>query len=582
MRLAFSCLVDADHSDMARFDAGWTPPPPADPRWAERLAALDGYVATLGGADEDRSALRRAFYHACRGREPDAALIGCEGPVGVRKTTAVSAHLLRRALATGARRLFVVAPYTAILTQTAAALRKALLLPGEGGGLIAEHRHRADFAAPGARDLATLWTAPIVLTTAVQFFETLSSNEPARLRKLHMLPGSAVFPDEAHAALSATGERRRANGGKRLRTAFYPQHWRWIEALTRDWGCSFVFASGSLARVWDCAELIDAPPRTLPDLTPAPLAVRLRGAETRRVVYRTLGLLSGPPALAAATRARPGPRLLIMNTVQSAAIIAKRLRAKGDDVLHLSTALAPDDRAAVLAQVLAQVLARLDDKARDSDWTLVATSLMEAGVDVSFRTAFRERFSTAALIQTGGRANRHGEYPDGAEALDFVVAAADGLTAHPEAAAAADVLAALFEAGALDGDVDCAALVTAALRRETRMRGAARDAIGEEETRRAYPDVASLARLIDADTRFVVVRAELRDRLERRRPVSSRELLGASVQLWAKIIDRFALAPIQGREGLLFWPHAYDPTFLGYMDGALRLLEVEKGDAFIL
>lgn len=578
MRFALSCLVDADHSDMARFDAGWTPPQTYAPRWAERLAALDDHVAKLGGADDARSILRRAFYDACRDREPDAALIGCEGPVGIGKTTAVTAHLLRRAQATCARRLFIVAPYTAILSQTAETLRKALLSPGEDEDLIAEHHHRADFSAPGARDLATLWTAPMVLTTAVQFFETISSNEPARLRKLHMLPGSVVFLDEAHAALPATGERRRADGGKRASTAFYPQYWRWIEALARDWGCSFVFASGSLARVWECADVIGATPRRLPDLTPATLAPQLRRAETRRVSYRTLGPLCGPAALAAALRSCHGPRLLIMNTVQSAAVMARRLRSEGDDVLHLSTALAPDDRTAILAQIRA----RLADNSRNPDWTLVATSLMEAGVDVSFRTAFRERFSTAALIQIGGRANRHGEYLDGAEVLDFVVAAGEGLTSHPEAGAAADVLAGLFEAGALDGEVDCADLVTTALRRQTRIRGVAQDLIGEGETRRAYPDVTSLARLIDADTRFVVVRPELRDRLERREPIASRELLGASVQLWAKNVDRFALEPIRGREQLFFWPYAYDPAFLGYMEGALPLLDVEKGGAFIL
>lgn len=578
MRLALSCLVDADHADTARFDAGWTPPDSVAPRWAERLAALDAYVAGLGANSDERSALRRAFYDACRAREPDAALIACEGPVGIGKTTAVSAHLLRRAETTGARRLFVVAPFTAILSQTARTLRKALLLPGEDPGAIAEHHHRADFDKPASRDLSVLWSAPVVLTTAVQFFETLSSNEPSKLRKLHMLPGSVVFLDEAHAALPTTGERRRARDDRRVATAFLPQHWRWIEELARVWGCSFVFASGSLARFWEDEDLLGGPPLRLPELTPPRLATDLRAAETRRVRYRTLGLLAGPAALAEAVRARPGPRLLVMNTVQSAAVMAKRLRDEGGDVLHLSTALAPQDREAALARIEA----RLRDKAADPDWTLVATSIMEAGVDVSFRTALRERFSTTSLIQIGGRANRHADLAEGVDVLDFVVTASEGLTAHPHARASADVLAALFEAGALDGEVDCARLVTEAMRREARMHGPARDLIGEAETARDYPDVACLSRLIDADTRFVVVRQELRERLARRDKVSSRELLSGSVQMWATKIGALGLEDIDGRPDVFWWPYRYDPAFLGYMDGALALQDIKRGAAFIV
>ncbi len=132
-------------------------------------------------------------------------MVACEGPVGIGKTTAVTAYLLRRAIATCARRLFAVAPFTAILSQTADTLRKSLVLENEHpDAVVAEHHHRADFDDMSSRDLATLWTAPIILTTAVQFFETLASNHPAALRKLHGLPGSVVFIDEAHAALPTT------------------------------------------------------------------------------------------------------------------------------------------------------------------------------------------------------------------------------------------------------------------------------------------------------------------------------------------------------------------------------------------
>lgn len=294
MRLELSCLVDADHSDTAYADTGWTVPNEPQPRWCERLAALDAYVAGLTDRGGERDAQRRAFYDACRHGGPDAALVACEGPVGIGKTTAVTAYLLRRAIAPGARRLFIVAPHTAILSQTARTLREALVLENERGRpdtIVAEHHHRADFSSISSRDLATLWTAPIVLTTAVQFFETLSANTPSALRKLHALPGSVVFLDEAHAALP---------------TPLWPQNWRWLRELAEDWSCSFVFASGSLARFWEVDDIVGEARLKLPELVPSDLVERLQHTETARVSYVTLGRLDGPRPLADAVTAKPG------------------------------------------------------------------------------------------------------------------------------------------------------------------------------------------------------------------------------------------------------------------------------------
>ena len=88
-RLSLSCLVDADHSDTAFADIGWKRPIAPEPRWEERLAALDAYVAELSNQGGTRDALRREFYSACRNQGPDASLVACSGPVGIGKTTAV-------------------------------------------------------------------------------------------------------------------------------------------------------------------------------------------------------------------------------------------------------------------------------------------------------------------------------------------------------------------------------------------------------------------------------------------------------------------------------------------------------------
>ena len=563
LRLAVSCLVDADHTDTAIFDTQMVPSDAGATRWEERLAALDAYVerlqAGIGAREEDRA----AFYAACRNRLPNAAMVSCEGPVGIGKTTTVTAYLLRRAIATGARRLFVVAPYTAILSQTAKALRDALVLSDERhmpDAIVTEHHHRAEFEDIGSRDLAVRWAIPIVLTTAVQFFETLAANSPAALRKLHALPGSVVFLDEAHAAMP---------------THLWPQNWRWLKTLAEDWSCSFVFASGSLSRFWENSDIARETGVRLPDIVPRALAERLNTAESNRVAYRTLGRLEGPDGITKAVLTEPRPRLLIMNTVQSAAVMARHMRSAGQDVLHISTALCPADRETVLNRIKQ----RLDNR-DDRDWTLVATSLVEAGVNLSFRSALRERFSAASLIQVGGRANRHAELGEPALVQDFFFDGGGLLKRHPAATLPGQVLRDLFAENRLAGAFDPATLVTMAMRRELK-NGAANlgKKLLDAEAANDYPTVAKLGRVIDSDTRLVVVDAQLRQRLEAFDRVTAHELLSHSVQIWSTALSSFGLEAIRGRPGIYWWPHPYCGEFLGYMKGALPLL---TGEAFVL
>jgi CRISPR-associated endonuclease/helicase Cas3 len=559
MRLALSCLVDADHSDTAFFDTGQLPSEPPAPRWAERLEALQHYVRSLpsGHTEAERSRNRRrsAFFDACLNARIEEALVACEGPVGLGKTTAVAAYLIRRARDANPelRRLIVVAPYTNILSQTAQRLRYALTLPAERPHeVVVEHHHRADFEDRSDRELAVLWRAPIVLTTAVTFFETLAGNNPAALRKLHALPGSVVFVDEAHAALPAS---------------LWRQNWKWLRELSERWSCSFVFASGSLARFWEDSEIV-VEPKKLPELLPPSQEQDVLAAERNRVRYEPLrkGVVLAVRELIEEVDRAPGPRLVILNTVQNAAVVANAMREAGLDVLHLSTALTPRDR----DRILKRVTQRLERSER-SNWTLVATSCVEAGVDLSFRCGFRERFAVSSTIQVGGRVNRHGEYEPvgGGIVYDFSLGD-DGITQHPAARVSAHVLRELIATGELNrrspGD-----LVTNAMRAELAGRGGlGADALAKEEAARNYPAVSAAGRVIQAETRIVVVDERLKALLTERRVVSFRFLLRGSVQLWATKIEKLGLKELPGRHDLYVWNDAYEPEFLGYMAGVLR------------
>jgi len=562
MRIALSCLVDADHSDTAYFDTGYNRSSAPDSRWEERLVALQNYVSGLGdsvgSATDERNRQRSEFFDACLNSRIDAPIVSCEGPVGLGKTTAVTAYLLRRAAAERLRRLIIVAPYTNILNQTADRLRKALVLEGEcASDVIVEHHHRAEFESEGARDLAVLWRAPIVLTTAVGFFETLAACTPSRLRKLHSLPGSAIFLDEAHAALPVR---------------LWPQNWRWLEELADEWSCRVVLASGSLSRFWEERTIVGEKARRIPELLPEAQAAVVHAAERRRVRYERLG--TGQPVsvdeLVHFVRSAPGPRLVILNTVQNAAVVARAMKVAGADVLHLSTALTPRDR----GKVLETVRKRLATGGRH--WTLVATSCVEAGVDISFRSAFRERFTVASTLQVGGRVNRGGEYDaeGGGVVFDLELTGA-GITHHRDAQTSVGILMRMMRVDALNRE-EPSELVTRAMCEEIRLHrsGPTGATMVEAEENRNYPLVEELGCVIDSDTRLVVVDPGLRERLAQFQPVAVRELLEGSVQLRSPKIDALGLPPAPGRGNeIYFWNSAYEPEFLGVMAGMLATLD---------
>ena len=211
---------------------------------------------------------------------------------------------------------------------------------------------------------------------------------------------------------------------------------------------------------------------------------------------------------------------------------------------------------------------------------LVATSCVEAGVDFSFHTAFRESCGLVNLLQIAGRVSRSAEYTE-ADVWDFRHDEEGFLTLHPQFKTSRAILAQLFDEDKVD-PLQC----TEALRRELnaglgKMETSAL-AILQAEREADYPEVAKLCRLITADTRTVLVDRNLIARFETRdrdQFPTAREVQKHSVQIWSSRLDagKMPVKPI-GFEGELWaWTGPYD-NFLGYMAGVLPLLTAgEKG-----
>jgi len=569
-RLMLSCLVDADHTDTARhYKQDLSIDPPAG-RWVERLAALDAYVASLkkpadeavSDAERDRQIIRDELYATCRNADVTSRLRSCDAVVGTGKTTAVMAHLLKVAATRKLRHIFVVLPYTNIIRQSVRVYRDALCLPGEDPqAVVAEHHHQADFKDMTLRGLATSWRAPIVVTTAVQFFETLAANQTGKLRKLHELVGSAVFVDEAHAAMPAQ---------------LWPVCWNWLTEWTNEWGGHIVLASGSLAEFWTLDEFCsimqgrDSGQRPLgskPVVVPLSAVLREKTlvAEHTRVCFDTRSKPVEVDELCEWVEAASGPRLVIVNTVPSAAVLAFYMQQrKTQEVLHLSTALAPVDR----LKLVEKIKQWLREK---KDWTLVATSLVEAGMDFSFGTGFRQRSSTASLIQTGGRINR-GADRGVSHVWDFDFADVAMFPDNRMALAASkQALGDLFDAGYISASrpTNLVDVCLQALRMEfkTRQQNVALEAV-QFENNLDYPEVSNKCRIIDSDTRTVLIDRAMAKRISMGYPVKRAELVLHSVQMYPIKIEKFGIEPvISGSDDLFVLPEGwrYDSECFGYM-----------------
>lgn len=403
VRMVFSCLSDADFLATEAFYR------PDTPRWRGRALDAGALSACLAArldammAEAEPGAVnlqRRRVLEACRAKAAaPPGLFTLSVPTGGGKTLAAMSFALDHARHWGKRRVIAVLPYTSIIDQNAAIYRDIL-----GADNVLEHhsafRHPADHdgcgpADPDARDKLRMaqenWDWPVVVTTSVQFFESLFSNRPSRCRKLHNLAGSVIILDEA----------------QMMPVAFLEPCLHALRGLVENYGCSLILSTATQPALGDPAWLGPAALTGMTEIIDDPAALH---RDLARVRYRWAGAMDDD-TLAATLRDQP-QALTVVNTRRHAQDLFARL-ADLPDAAHLSAAMTPDHR----RRVLKRIRARLADH---QPCRVVATQVVECGVDVDFPMVLRALAGLDSIIQAAGRCNRSGRLnPADAEVTVF-------------------------------------------------------------------------------------------------------------------------------------------------------------------
>jgi CRISPR-associated helicase Cas3 len=412
VRMFFSALVDADFLETeAHFNGdAHTPrrPRPDGPLLDvdQAIAAMEEYLTRVRERHRTApmAATRESLLRCCVGAATrPMGIYSLAAPTGSGKTLAMLAFALQHAKHHGLRRIVLVMPFLNIIEQTARVYRD-VFSPSRGFApdTVLEHHSLAVYddgtaehgpeedGHAGARLLAENWDAPIVLTTTVQFFESLMASRPARCRKLHRLAQSVILFDEvqtlplqlAVATLATLSRLADPAGPYRSTVVFATATQPAFDALqdrVRE------FASSG----WQPQEIV-ADCRSLF----AEAAGRGRISWRHEVGVEVDDL---------ASELQQHERVLcIVNLKRHAVQLAEALRDRdATGLLHLSTNMCPAHRTAVLEAVNKRL-------GQGKPVRLVATQCVEAGVDLDFPVVYRALAPLEAIAQAAGRCNRHG------------------------------------------------------------------------------------------------------------------------------------------------------------------------------
>lgn len=393
IRMLYSCLVDADYLDTEQFMQGKNPSRdisnsleeliPMVRRQAEIYLHQD--PSEPSGTAELVHNVRNHVLRSCieAGGSSDPGLFSLTVPTGGGKTFASLAFAMEHAVKHHMEHIIYVIPYTSIIEQTVNSFSDIL-----GTDNVLAHYSGADYQCADESTLSAeqyrklvsseSWNAPVIVTTAVQFFESLYSNRSSRCRKLHNIANSVLIFDEAQTVPMETLLPCLSS------IAQLVHYYHATAVLCTATQPSFQKFFQQFSQKLSIREICPNTEELFQDL--------------RRTTFQNMGELSPEDLLEHLSHS--SQVLCVVNRRSTAQELFSALHV--DARYCLTTLLYPADRKEKLDEIRHRLSHNLP-------CIVISTSLIEAGVDIDFPTVYREKCGLDSLIQTAGRCNRNGK-----------------------------------------------------------------------------------------------------------------------------------------------------------------------------
>ncbi len=377
IRMIFSCLVDADYLDTEKFmtagqvdrDSGES----IDLLYDKLMDHISGWLSCYD--DKTINGRRSEILRSCLDKaNTQRGLFRLTVPTGGGKTMASLSFALRHAKENHMNRVIYVIPYTGIIEQNAKVFKEKL-----GEENVLEDHYNADYKT--SEELTSMyrasenWDKPVVVTTNVQFFESLFSNKPSKCRKLHNIANSVIVFDEA----------------QMLPTDYLKPCIYMMEELIRTYRASIVLCTATQPALQQFFS---------PDMEAVELCPRMEDQFDffKRTEFDDDGFITEEELVTRLNKENQA--LCIVNTRKRAQSLYNKVDSDGS--YHLSTCMYPEHR----RRALDEIRMRLKEGKR---CVVISTSLVEAGVDLDFETVYRQLAGVDSILQAAGRCNREGK-----------------------------------------------------------------------------------------------------------------------------------------------------------------------------
>lgn len=383
-RMLYSCLTDADFLDTEAFMSDKSITRGNFDSIEQLKDKLTEYIKRFSRPKNSLDFLRTKVLNTCIdfGKSRPRGVYSLTVPTGGGKTVSSLAMAINHAAANGAERIIYVIPYVNIIEQTADKFREIF-----GEENVLEHHSAAEISDyddcgedPVKRRLRLStenWDAPIIVTTNVQFFESLYGSRVSKCRKLHNIANSVIVFDEA-------------------------------QMIPTDYLLPCVYAIAELTKHYNCTAVLCT--ATQPSLNPF---FAERGVSVTEIYPDTKELFSSLKRTTLinagelscdelAERVRSESHVLVVSQTRKQAEELFSLLPE-DGRFHLSTLMTPTDRRRIISEIRERLSLGLPCR-------VASTSLVEAGVDLDFDIVFRAEAGLDSILQAAGRCNREGRH----------------------------------------------------------------------------------------------------------------------------------------------------------------------------